>query len=259
VRHLGDRLDALVDDLLAPRQRDRLVAHAAHCGRCGEELALHRRVKERLERAAAPELPGDLADRLRSIAEENSPTVRPGLSTSTVSARLSGSARSARRRPTRWLTGRARPHPGPVTSVGHAGAAVLFEAHDSHRLVTRFSLLGLSAAGALGVFGVPRVDLHGPLHHVGIMDPLCGGTRAAFLLSRGEWGAAWTYNPVVFPLAVAAALLLLRTVVGALSGRWVSVRVSRRRLLVVLLVLALAALELRQQLHADLLTAAWPT
>jgi anti-sigma factor RsiW len=80
VRHLGDRLDALVDDLLAPRQRDRLVAHAAHCGRCGEELALHRRVKERLERAAAPELPGDLADRLRSIAEENSPTVRPGLS-----------------------------------------------------------------------------------------------------------------------------------------------------------------------------------
>lgn len=73
MRHLGDRLDALVDDLLAPRQRDRLVAHAAHCGRCGEELTLHRRVKERLERAAAPELPGDLADRLRSIAEENSP------------------------------------------------------------------------------------------------------------------------------------------------------------------------------------------
>jgi hypothetical protein len=101
--------------------------------------------------------------------------------------------------------------------------------------------------------------LHGPLHHVGIMDPLCGGTRAAFLLARGEWGAAWTYNPVVFPLAVAAALLLLRTVLGVVSGQWVNVRVSRRRLLVVLLVLALVALELRQQFHADLLTAAWPT
>lgn len=73
MRHLGDRLDALVDDLLAPRQRDRLVAHAAHCGRCGEELALHRRVKERLERAAAPELPGGLVDRLRSIATEDMP------------------------------------------------------------------------------------------------------------------------------------------------------------------------------------------
>lgn len=125
--------------------------------------------------------------------------------------------------------------------------------------MTRFSLLGLAAGLVLAVFGVPRVDLHGPLHQVGIMDPLCGGTRAAFLLSHGDWAAAWTYNPVVFPLAAAAALMLGRTMVGALSGRWVAVRVRRRRVLVVLLVLAVAALEVRQQLHADLLTAPWPT
>jgi hypothetical protein len=133
------------------------------------------------------------------------------------------------------------------------------EAHDTHRAVTRFSLLAVAAGAVLAVLGVPRVDLHGPLHHVGIMDPLCGGTRAAFLLSHGDWAAAWTYNPVVFPLAAAAVLVLLRTMVGALTGRWVAVRLGSRRMLVLLLVLAVAALEVRQQLRADLLTSAWPT
>jgi hypothetical protein len=147
----------------------------------------------------------------------------------------------------------------PVAPAGQKGPVVSFELRDTHRSVTRFSVLGLSAGAVLAVFGVPRVDLHGPLHHVGIMDPLCGGTRAAFLLSRGDWGAAWTYNPVVFPLAAVAALMLLRTMVGVLSGRWVTVRVGRRRVLVVLLVLAVAALEIRQQLHADLLTSNWPS
>ncbi|WP_020389674.1 DUF2752 domain-containing protein [Kribbella catacumbae] len=146
-----------------------------------------------------------------------------------------------------------------MTVIERDAPMLSFAAHDTHRSVTRFSLLAVAAGTVLAVSGVPRVDLHGPLHHVGIMDPLCGGTRAAFLLSQGDLTGAWTYNPVVFPLAAAAALVLLRTMLGALSGRWVTVRVGRRRVLVLLLVLAVAALEVRQQFHADLLMAAWPS
>ena len=57
------------------------------------------------------------------------------------------------------------------------------------------------AAIALRVTGVPTIDLHPPLHHLEIMDPLCGGTRAAYLLLSGDLTGAARYNPVVFPLA----------------------------------------------------------
>lgn len=143
------------------------------------------------------------------------------------------------------------------TAPGRLPATVSVEPMDTHRRMTILSLVGLAAAGLLAVVGVPPVDLHGPLHHLGIMDPLCGGTRAAFLLARGDWAGAWTYNPIVFPLAAAALLTLVRTTVGVLTGRWLAVHLPRRRTIVVLLVIALAVLEVRQQLHAELLTADW--
>jgi len=64
-------------------------------------------------------------------------------------------------------------------------------------------------------------------------------------------------NSVVFPLATGSALVLRRAAVGAVSGRWLNVRLLIRRVLITLVVLALAALEVRQQLHAALLTATW--
>lgn len=39
---------------------------------------------------------------------------------------------------------------------------------------------------ALRVFGLPPIDLHSPLHRAGIMDPLCGGTRAALAAAHGD-------------------------------------------------------------------------
>ena len=143
----------------------------------------------------------------------------------------------------------------PVTSG--LGVSVSIESVDTHRRMTILSFSGLIVAGLLAVVGVPSVDLHGPLHHLGIMDPFCGGTRAAFLLARGDWAGAWTYNPIVFPLAAAALLMLGRTAVGIFTSRWLAVRLTRRRTFVVLLAVALVILEVRQQLHADLLTADW--
>jgi hypothetical protein len=52
-------------------------------------------------------------------------------------------------------------------------------------------------------------------------------------------------------------LVLVRAAVGIGSGRWLAVRLARRRTIVVVLVIALAVLEVRQQLHAELLTSDW--
>src|SRR5712691_13436657 len=88
-------------------------------------------------------------------------------------------------------------------------------------------LLGVVGAGsfavALALIGLPPVSIHGPLHYVGIMDPLCGMTRAARLFARGNLSRAWRYNPGSFALAVVAFGVVLRASVGALAGRWVRI------------------------------------
>jgi hypothetical protein len=133
-----------------------------------------------------------------------------------------------------------------------------WQTSDGHRLVTVVAFLGVAAAGMMALVGLPPIDLHGPLHYLGIMDPLCGGTRAARYAMRGEWVQAWRYNPLGI-LAVAGAVAAVgRAVVGILTGRWVTVAIawtSRRRRLAIGLILAVTAvLEIRQQLLAALLT-----
>ena len=115
------------------------------------------------------------------------------------------------------------------------------------------------AVAALRLAGVPPVDIHGPLHRLGIMDPLCGGTRATYLLASGDFSAAAEYNPVVFPLAVVVAALAVRLVLGIALGSWLQVRVARpaRRPLLAAFMIAVTLLEIRQQLHAELLMQPW--
>ncbi|AIG80435.1 Putative membrane protein [Amycolatopsis japonica] len=112
----------------------------------------------------------------------------------------------------------------------------------------------------LRMVGVPTVDLHGPLHYLGIMDPLCGGTRATFLLLTGEATAAARYNPLVFPLAAAVLCMLVRSGVGMIAGRWLEIRLPRRwrRGAVAILIIGVAALSVRQQWNAELLMQSWP-
>jgi hypothetical protein len=141
----------------------------------------------------------------------------------------------------------------PKTTVGRAP-------DNRAALATRLALLGVAGGIALRLVGVPPVDLHGPLHHLGIMDPLCGGTRAMFLLTSGHFAAAAEYNPIVFPLAAAPLGRLARAAISRVTGRRLQLSPSPavRRTLIALGVVALVALEIRQQLHADLLTRSWP-
>ena len=136
-----------------------------------------------------------------------------------------------------------------------------FSERDRHHQWSVLFVAGLLSAGLLRVVGVPSIDLHGPLHRFGIMDPLCGGTRATFFLLSGEVGRALEYNPLVIPVALATVLMTLRTLVGAAAGVWVDLIVPRqlRRPALGVLAAATVALAVRQQLHADLLLQPWPS
>lgn len=105
----------------------------------------------------------------------------------------------------------------------------------------------------LAVWGPPPVDVHGPFHYVGIMDPLCGGTRALRYALRGQLSEAWRYNPLSLVVLLAAVGLIARALIGAATGQWLTVQVTSRRILTVLVVAAVIALEIRQQSLAPLL------
>jgi Protein of unknown function (DUF2752) len=128
--------------------------------------------------------------------------------------------------------------------------------HDKQPVWSWIALAGLVIAGLLAVVGLPHADLHGPLHYLGVMDPLCGGTRSVYFTLHGRLADAVRYNPAG-PLVVAAAVpMLIRAAVGWSTGRGVSLHVSRRMLIPVA-VLAIATLEVNQQLHAALLSQPW--
>lgn len=138
-------------------------------------------------------------------------------------------------------------------------AQVTWEASDRHRVLTVGGVIGLVLAIGVAVWGLPPVDLHGPLHRLGIMDPLCGGTRSAYLAMRGDWARAWTYNPLGILTVVAAVVTTLRLLVGLVARRWITISVTwgprgKAVALAVAAVLA-TALEVRQQLNAELLIA----
>lgn len=135
-----------------------------------------------------------------------------------------------------------------------------FDGHSGlTRVLTLLALALIAAAVAMAVVGLPPVDLHGPLHKMGIMDPLCGGTRAARYTLRGQFVEAWRYNPLGIVVVVGSVLVVARAVVGVVGRRWLNIRLQMtprgRRLLLAALVVLLVLLEIRQQLRADLLMA----
>lgn len=135
--------------------------------------------------------------------------------------------------------------------------ALRLDDHDAARWVLPVTMGAVVGALALRVFGLPGVDLHGPLHRQGIMDPLSGGTRATYALSHGDLSGAWSWNPLVVVLAAAAVAVVGRVAVRAIGGRWVNLYLPRRYAAGGLFVLLLTV-EVNQQLQADRLMTLTP-
>lgn len=142
-------------------------------------------------------------------------------------------------------SGRDRSGPAVAVSVG---------SDDRHRWMLPPTGAFVSGAVALRILGLPPLDLHPPLHRVGVMDPLCGGTRGTLALAHGDIAMAWRYNPLVLVVATAAILLAVRYVVGLSTGRWINVDVRWRKSMAAVVAVLTAVLWINQQLHADLLT-----
>jgi hypothetical protein len=124
---------------------------------------------------------------------------------------------------------------------------------DRHRMLAPLAAGGLLTAGMLAVVGLPPVDLHGPLHYLGIMDPLCGMTRGTVAVLRGQLELAWAYNPASPLLVAGATLTLVRWVAGRMTGRWLEVRVHPSRVAWAAGAIAVLVLWSNQQAHAALL------
>lgn len=124
---------------------------------------------------------------------------------------------------------------------------------NSHPALTIIAILGVPATLFLAIYGLPPIDVHGPLHYLGVMGPTCGVTRGVMWFTRGEFATAWAYNPISLLMVPAAVILLGRAIYGWSTGRWFNLTVSRSRWLAVLIVVGIVALTIRQQLNIDLL------
>ena len=124
---------------------------------------------------------------------------------------------------------------------------------DHHRLLTLLAGAALLVGFLLAVFGMPPVDLHLPLHNLGVMSPTCGMTRGVAALLGGDVPGAWRYNPASFLTVAGAVTVLMRGAVGVVSGRWLTFFVDVTRPGWVVIGAALLALWVNQQAHAELL------
>ncbi|GAA1143404.1 hypothetical protein GCM10009630_47210 [Kribbella jejuensis] len=74
--------------------------------------------------------------------------------------------------------------------------------------LTAVGIGGFALAGAYQLSG-GRIGLPCILHATtGLNCPLCGSTRMAAAMLRGDFGGAWHFNPVVFVLGPLAAVAL---------------------------------------------------
>jgi hypothetical protein len=164
--HLGDRVTALVDGQLPHRERDRLLAHLAHCTPCRAAADDERRTRETLRLLPDPRVPPTLLAGLltvpaRSAGGDGGPPVprRPAVLPWEVEPGVAGPAPSkpARQLPTR----------GPAGRGGSAGpgrprrAATRGRLRRGRTAVLRLASAGAAAAvvGALALSGAGSTSL----------------------------------------------------------------------------------------------------
>lgn len=98
--HLGETAAALVDGELGHGARESALAHLAHCPACRSAVDEQRRTKAMLAGTVAPQVPEELAARLRAIGSTSPLASRPPFSPAgSRPPTLAGSRRPGGRRP----------------------------------------------------------------------------------------------------------------------------------------------------------------
>ncbi|MGH8948391.1 MAG: DUF2752 domain-containing protein, partial [Acidimicrobiia bacterium] len=133
--------------------------------------------------------------------------------------------------------------------------ALRWEHHDRHPTTTRLVLIGIPLVVILAIVGLPPVDIHGPLHYLGIMGPTCGMTRGVMWTARGDLTRAWQFNPASVIVLPTMAVLTARVIYGRISGRWLNLQVRWRPWLWIIPAIIIVLLSIRQQLNIDFLLA----
>jgi hypothetical protein len=131
------------------------------------------------------------------------------------------------------------------------GVQLSWQDHDRHTWLAPVALAGLAVAVLFAFVGLPPVSIHGPLHFLGVMDPLCGMTRGTVAALRGDVARAVWFNPASPLVPIGGTLVLLRWAYGKRTRRWLSARLVTRRLPLGLGIAVVLALEVNQQLHAE--------
>lgn len=124
---------------------------------------------------------------------------------------------------------------------------------DAHWVLTWLALLGVVSGTGLAVLGLPSADLHGPLHYLGVMDPLCGATRGVRLAFLGDLPNAWRYNPAAILLSAGALAMVVRGLAGWVTGWWINVELRWTPTIRTVIGGLIVALWVNQQWNAPLL------
>lgn len=141
-----------------------------------------------------------------------------------------------------------------IARPGGEPVAWVWAAADRHPAWIWAVTAGGLGALALALLVLPPIDIHGPLHYVGIMGPLCGMTRAVRSITRGDVATAMRFNPAVWLLPLATGVVIARTLWGRLTGRWLEASIRwKHPMVAVPLMAAILILTIRQQAHVDLL------
>ncbi|HEX6577819.1 MAG TPA: zf-HC2 domain-containing protein [Jiangellaceae bacterium] len=162
MKHIGERVTALVDDQLGHDDRDRALAHVMNCEQCRIEVERERETKAALRRLADVEPPASLVAALLALAEPGDPLPPqrrpfPGAAASPVGWRA-GTTRPGGGRPD-TVTGPRRPDGAPRLNrrrgrIQVAAAAVL----SAGALTLALATLGGSVSASAPVAVVPPME-----------------------------------------------------------------------------------------------------
>ncbi|MGH8870449.1 MAG: DUF2752 domain-containing protein [Acidimicrobiia bacterium] len=133
--------------------------------------------------------------------------------------------------------------------------AMHWDSHDRHPTTTRLVLIGIPLAVILAIVGLPPVDIHGPLHYLGIMGPTCGMTRGVMWTARGDLARAWQFNPASILVLPTMVVLTGRMIYGRITSRWLNLHIRWRPWLWLIPAVVIVLLSIRQQLSVDFLLA----